>query len=361
MSSLEIWNAREPADRSRWERLHAGWARREVFAHPAYVSVFAGEGEEPLAAYAETPGGWILYPFVLRRIEASGASSGERGLCDLTTPYGYGGPFAWGDAATGADGFWSAFDAWARETGVVSEFVRLSLFDEQLLPYPGERAAVADNVVRDLGPEPDELWRDFDHKVRKNVKRARSRGVEIEVDESGERLDDFLRIYRATMDRREARSGYYFPPELFESLGRELGGQLAYLHALHEGRVVSTELALVSADNVYSFLGGTDDDAFELRPNDLLKHELFLWARAAGKRRVVLGGGYEPGDGIFRYKRAFAPSGVVPFSAGRRVFDEPAYSRLTEARRAEGRRRASDWEPSPGFFPAYRTELPPLR
>jgi GNAT acetyltransferase-like protein len=353
LNVVEIWDARDPADRSRWERLHASWERREVFAHPAYVSLFASEPDRPLAAFAETPGGWILYPFVLRRIEAP-----EPSAVDIATPYGYGGPAAHGDAAEHADGFWDAFDEWAREAGAVSEFVRFSLFEDELLPYPGERVEVAGNVVRSLDPEPDELWRDFEHKVRKNVKRARERGVEIELDEGGERLDDFLRIYRATMDRRRARRGYYFPPRLFEALERELAGQFAYLHALADGRVVSTELALISAETVYSFLGGTDAGAFALRPNDLLKHELILWARRLGKRRVVFGGGYAPDDGIFRYKRAFAPAGVVPFKVGRRVLDRSAYERLVEVRAAEGHRLDPGWEPDPGFFPAYRAELP---
>ena len=33
----------------------------------------------------------------------------------------------------------------------------------------------------------------------------------------------------------------------------------------------------------------------------------------------MLGGGYGADDGIFRYKRSFAPHGLVPFFVGRRV------------------------------------------
>jgi hypothetical protein len=356
---LEIWNARDDADRSRWSRLHESWEAREVFAHPAYVSLFAGDADQPLAAFAETPAGWILYPFVLRPVTTPGSAGSDRKPVDITTPYGYGGPFFSGDARDHAEAFWSAFDAWARDSGVVSEFVRFHLCEEALLPYPGERRTVRENVVRTLGPTPEELWSEFEHKVRKNVKRARASGVEIEVDERGERLDEFLRVYRATMDRRHASRGYYFPRRLFEAIGGQLEGQFVYLHALHEGDVVSTELALVSADTVYSFLGGTEADAFPLRPNDLLKHELILWARRSGKRRVVLGGGYAAGDGIFRYKRAFAPRGVVAFRVGRRILDAHAYAALVEGHRVEALRRDPAWQPSDEFFPAYRAELPP--
>ena len=89
----------------------------------------------------------------------------------------------------------------------------------------------------------------------------------------------------------------------------------------------------------------TDETSFALRPNDLLKVELIRWARATGKQRFVLGGGFQADDGIFRYKRSFAPDGLVPFEVGMRILRPDAYADLTE--RAGGVRE-------PGFFPAYR-------
>lgn len=347
---LAIWDASVADDRARWEAVHAAWPAREVFAHPAYVRLFAGPRDRALAAFAETPAGWIVYPFVLREAAP--------GLTDLTTPYGYGGPFCWGDAAGHAAEFWEVFDAWARGAGVVSEFVRFSLFDDHLLPYPGTREQKLLNVVRSLDPSEDDLWRDYEHKVRKNVHKAQRSNVTIEVDSAGERLDEFLAIYEATMDRRDAQRGYYFPRSFFETIRSELAGQHVFVHALLDGRVISTELALVSARNVYSFLGGTDHAAFELRPNDLLKHELIRWAKREGKSRFVLGGGYGGDDGIFRYKKAFAPGGLLPFSTGHRVLDDASYERLVAARVAEGRARVPDWAPEQGFFPSYRARLP---
>lgn len=348
--TLEIWDGSSIADRARWEQLHAAWADREVFAHPAYVALFAGPRDRTLAAFAATPHGWILYPFIMRELAP--------GLTDITSPYGYGGPFCIGDAATHAAAYWDMFAAWAATQGVVSEFIRFSLFEDDLLPYPGEREPKLVNVVRSLAPTEQEIWNDFDHKVRKNVNKARRTGVTVEVDPGGARIDDFLAIYESTMERREARRGYYFPRAFFESIGTGLPGQFVYLHALLHGRVVSTELALVSAHNVYSFLGGTYQAAFDQRPNDLLKHELILWAKRAGKRRFVLGGGYAADDGIFRYKKAFAPTGLVPFHVGRRVLAAAQYDRLVRERTTAARAIEPGWEPDPGFFPAYRAPLP---
>lgn len=310
------------ADDPRWLESWQAWPDRELHAHPEYVALYGD------ARCAVADG--VLYPFLLRTEPV-----------DIVTPYGYGGAFRTGDAD--ADAFWRQFDAWAAEQGAVSELVRFSLFPERLLPYPGEREQRLVNVVRDLEPSREELWMDFEHKVRKNVKKARRSGLRVELDETGERMDDFLRLYEHTLDRREAPARYRLPRAFFEQINERLAGHFVYAHALAGDSVVSSELALLSASSAYSFLGGTDEAAFELRANDLLKVELIHWAQEAGKRRFVLGGGHAADDGIFRYKRSFAPRGLVPFEIGMRIFDPGRYAEL-----ARGRRTL--------FFPAYRSD-----
>ncbi|WP_446219627.1 GNAT family N-acetyltransferase [Micromonospora sp. IBHARD004] len=357
--NFEIWNARRIADATRWLAAHQAWAAREVFAHPSYVRLLAGEQDEPLAAYAETPSGFILYPFVLRPVTAPHLVSPGRRVFDITSPYGYGGAFHSGAGEVDAKEFWSAFDDFCRTRNVVSEFTRLCLFEDRRLPYPGQTRQKL-NVVQDLRPPLERMWREFDHQIRKNINKARRLGVQIEVDETGTRLDDFLEIYYGTMDRRHASEGYYFPREFFQTIIQELAGQFVFFHALHDERVISTGLVLASADRLYCFVGGTDRSAFDLRPNYLLTFEIFRWGQEHGKTHVVLGGGYEPDDGIFRYKRAFAPHGLVPYSAGTRIFDQGTYAQLVDAHQAEGRRRLAGWQPDPGFFPGYRQDLPPV-
>lgn len=350
---LTVWNAREPRDREQWIARHASWDGREVFAHPEYVALFAREQDTPLAIYAEEPGGFVLYPVILRPIVEAHLANVAAGASDLTSAYGYSGPFL-GGTFSDVEGFWRAFDDWARERAIVSEFVRFSLFDDQRITFPGHRDERLMNVVRDLGVDEATMWTDFDHKVRKNVNKARREGVSVETDRDGSRLDDFLRIYTATMDRRSASNGFYFGRKFFERIVSSLPGQFVFVHALHAGRVISTELALVSAHHVYSFLGGTEEEAFALRPNDLLKLELMLWAKQQGRRAFVLGGGYAPDDGIFKYKRGFAPSGLVPYFVGTRVLDADRYAVLTAEHERHARELDPAWTPSPGFFPRYR-------
>jgi hypothetical protein len=334
--TFHVWSADSPEWLAHW----SGWPEREPHAHPAYSRLYEDAQTRALCAAWRSDAGCVLYPFLLRDLRPLGAEAN-----DLITPYGYGGPFFWGEDRAGvANDFWRAFDDWAAGERVVSEFVRFSLFEDELLPYPGEREQKLVNVVRDLDPSAEELWMDVEHKVRKNVKKARRSGVRVEFDHTGARLDDFLRLYLDTLARREAPERYAFPREFFERIRDGMPGLFVYVHALRDDHVVSSELALLSARSAYSFLGGTDRGAFELRPNDLLKYELILWAKSAGKSRFVLGGGYRDDDGIFRYKRSFAPRGLVPFLAGRRILGPGLYAELS-ARHGRG---------DLAFFPAYR-------
>lgn len=361
IGNFAVLDARDADDVAAWVELWQQWPDREVSAHPAYGRLFVADTDVLFCAVYTTPdGGAALYPFVSREITQTleGAEEGEV-LRDIITPYGYGGPFAWGlsDADEASADFWSQLDQWLRDHNVVSEFVRFSLRQEALLPYPGVQTSRMKNIVRSLDLDEDALWMDLAHSVRKDVKKARRSGITIAVDESGEDLDEFMRIYAGTMKRREAGSWYYFPKSFFEAINSELRGQFAYFHAYLDGRIVSTELVLVSETSVYSFLGGTDSSAFEFRPNGLLKYEVIRWAQERGIQRFVLGGGAAPGDGIERFKRSLAPNGAIDFVTGERVLQPSLYARLVAARRAQFADEGKDWPETSNYFPAYRMPL----
>lgn len=350
---FRILDAGSAADLSVWRAAWDAWPQREVQAHPCYVGLFTDAGARAKCAMLSGPGGTVLYPFVHRMLgfEPPLCGAGE-GLSDITSPYGYAGPFCWGVARRHelAKAFWRCFDEWAASQSVVSEFIRFGLFPDHQLPYAGDVAFKQWNIIRDLAVDPPDLWMDFEHKVRKNVAKARRCGVAITVDPEGARFPDFYEIYISTMRRRNASRGYYFPKAFFSRIQRDLAGHFAYFHAARGGQVISSELVLLSSDSVYSFLGGTESEAFPFRPNDLLKYHVMVWARDMGKRWLILGGGYGGEDGIFSYKRSFAPGGCVPFQVGTRVLDPRRYKALVRHRRAQD----PDWAPQTGYFPEYR-------
>jgi hypothetical protein len=86
-----------------------------------------------------------------------------------------------------------------------------------------------------------------------------------------------------------------------------------------------------------------------------LKFEIMKWGIQRGKSNFVLGGGYRGEDGIYRYKRAFAPRGQTQYILGGQIFSGDLYAALAGARERFALERGEEWRPRPGFFPAYRS------
>jgi hypothetical protein len=272
---------------------------------------------------------------------------------DVTTPYGYGGPIVVEGVPSSEliAGYYRTWAKHCREEKIVAEFIRFHLFDntELRVAFPGEVLYISENVVRCLDKSMDAIWMEFEHKVRKNVKKAKDNGLNVTIDATGEHLNEFLDIYYKTMVRNEAKDFYYFDREYYQAIINTLFGQYMFFHVWHGDVVVSTELVLYSDRYVYSFLGGTLDEYYPMRPNDLLKYEIIRWSKETGHQAFILSGGYGKNDGIYRYKKAFAPNNDVPFYVGRKVWNQDLYNRLVEIRKMDVG-KALNVE----YFPLYR-------
>jgi len=355
--AFSVFRAEDSAERSQWLDYWEKWPEREVWCHPGFVELFLGPGERAICATWQDPDEHVLYPLILRRIPRELA--GGHPLFDLIGPYGYGGPFLWGTHRGDGKLFWQALANWCRENGVVSLFSRLALFRDQLVPNIPGCVFAGENIVRSLEHDESYIWMDYEHKVRKNVKRARRDGIVVRMDSNHSYVDDFLRIYSSTMERRSAGAVYRIDRNWLDRAIVSVPGSIVFFHAWSGDKIVSTEMVLVSKSRIYSFLGGTLSSHFSSRPNDLLKHEIISWARGIGKKYYVLGGGFlsgkdKGGDGIFRYKRSFAPNGIMSFRVMNWIIDRDRYSSLVESRRRLTESADEPWKPRDGFFPRYR-------
>jgi hypothetical protein len=338
-----------------WQKSWLRLPSQEVMAHPDYAPLFARPCDRTVCVVGEEPEGAVLFPLILRPLSVEPWSRSAERRWDAVSPYGYGGPFAWGRRSQGDALFWQGYAQWCEQEGIVSTFARLSLFEEQLACMPQPAEELGRNVVVRLESGAEELWRRYDTKVRRWVRTAERAGLEVEQDWEGARLGDFTSIYWHTMQRNGASPWYYFRRSFFEVIVDRLRGRFVFFHTLDHGKVVSSDLMLCCQEHVYYFLGGTFADAFAYGPNYILKHRALAWAAGAGKKAFVLGGGYKEGDGLIRYKRAFSPTGEVPFRAARLMHSEGEYRALVSDRAAFEECQGRPWAPQVGYFPAYRS------
>lgn len=333
----------------KWDSIVYSFRNYDVNYLSQYSKAFKSAGAgEPLLLYYENGSTKAINVIMVRDIALSDNFKGKlqtNKWFDISTPYGYGGFWIEGEDYKTLE---EEYENFCKKEGFISEFVRFHLFSQYKDIFNGTLESHTNNVVRSLDLNIDDMLMDFEHKVRKNIKKANKAGLEIEIDEVGNRIEEFLDIYYDTMRRNNAKSEYFFPEAFFRNLN-EMIGNYAYFHVLYKNMVISTELVIYGKENCYSFLGGTRCDYFDLRPNDFLKFEIIKWAKVKGLKRFILGGGYGEDDGIFRYKKSFAPNGIQKFYIGKRVFDSEKYEELINIRREE-----IGFKESTKYFPQYR-------
>ena len=347
-----LLDAAVPEQRAQWLSLWHRWPAQEVMAHPGYGELFARPEDRIVCASQMGEESGILFPLIMRPLCSEPWGRGEGDTSDLVSPYGYGGPFGWGPYHV--EEFWTGFDQWAQAIRAVSLFTRFSLFKDQLIPFFGDTVGKGPCVVVPLNQEPHAMLNSYAKTVRENIRQAERAGVAFESDPECRRLEEFLSVYYATMNRVGARPMYYFPKSFFERLIAQLPKQVALFHALHNQRIVSTELLLISNDRLFSFVGGTLEEGLRLRANPLLRHGVHLWGKAQDKNHVVLGGGYSGEDSLLRFKQRYAPNGSVSFYVGTKIFDSHSYQALIDKRATWERGQGHQWSPAQDFFPTYR-------
>lgn len=335
-------------EKERWNQIVKSIKGHDVFYLNEYVTAFMREDESngvPVLLYYENKNDRAINVVFKRDVSKDHKFNDVLSMdtyFDLITPYGYGGFLGEIDDYNFLN---AAYSKYCVDNKYICEFVRFELFSDYYQHYSGETESRTHNVVRSLDIPINAIWMDFKQKVRKNVKRANTYGLEIIIDTVGIYMDDFLRIYYGTMERSDAEDSFYFKKTFFEEM-MSMDNAVMF-HVKFEERIISTELVLYGANNCYSYLGGTDSEYFYTRANDFLKYEIIKWAKEKGLQNFVLGGGYGSDDGIFQYKMNLAPHGIKDFYIGRKVFDQEKYDQLVDLRSEENLNEQ--------FFPLYRS------
>lgn len=316
-------------------------AAQDVFYSPGFAQLcqqtIDASHEVLCAAATDANGSVLLYPYVQRKLADIVDMRITNGMKDVVSLYGRGGITGRADAD-----FLAAFhDALGQH--MVGNRV-LCGFDRLHPVMANERLAVPTCSIRDVGgfvvvdlrPNLDRLESSFKQSVRKDIRKAQRNGVRCFAENNCDHLDDFLDIYYQTMGRNSASEFYYFPKDFFSDLPNRLPGKFHFYYAEHAGKIVSCELVLHCGLYSHSFLGGTLKDALPLAANPLLKLEICVGMKELGVEFFLLGGGLSADDGIFNFKKAYAPNGVYPSRIGGTVWDNAAYAQLRQEMIAAG-------------------------
>lgn len=335
----------------------ARFPRSDIHLDPRYLRLFQDfTGQTAVYFYYQGEGGEFLQAFFERPLPPV-EGGGEK---DLLSPWYYGGPVHTFEDDKAAQEEYSAFlselDAYAKENGIVSQFQRLN-------PALGNDAVYKDDpnliwnrkvVSIDLMRNLDDIRAQYDYKVRKNLRRAQKEGLRVVRGATPEAVEAFVRVYAASMDRKQAGTFYYFSEKFYADLFSSFPNE-AQLFVVYAGdEVAAASLVLGNGVILHDYLRAAYPQFAAMRPNDFVVDAIVEWAKEARYAQYSLGGGHSTheDDSLLAFKRSFSPV-TRDFYVYKKVHNREAYA----VRCAAGDKQPQDLEfEQADFFPEYKTQ-----
>lgn len=334
--------------------------RHDVYHLPQYVVLDAKRTQTIPEAFLLVDEDKIFFvPYLLRSCQnIVDINSNAREVFDIISPYGYPGILL-SEAAQNTPGFpdlaFSEFRNTLQKRGICSAFLRLH-------PILGENFSnifapdtFVDNgqtVSIDLTLDEGTIWAKTRKGHQSTINKCQRLGLTARRVDFADYFDEFLAIYKETMDRVKAKDSYYFSREYFNDL-LQLEDKLHLGIAESAGKIVCASLFFESCGIVQAHLGGTKTDFLKQSPFNLLLHFMRLWAKERGNEYLHIGGGVGgKKDNLFTFKSGFSKQ-RHQFLTLRLVVDEAKYLELINLRAKALNKSPEDLKRS-HFFPAYR-------
>lgn len=272
---------------------------------------------------------------------------------DLTTPYGYGGPFISEALEENkkelVEQFGKAFQIYCKQHNVVSEFIRFHPLFLNACDFTGiydiqhRRCTTGTN----LHAYEDPVQSEFSKSTRRNIRKAINAGVTFEVTVNPINLKNFKEIYYSTMKRNNADSIYYFDDGYFSDCLRLLGKHVVLTEVNYEGQTIGMGLSFIYNKIIHTHLSGTLEEYHDFSPAYLLQYALAVWGKENGYHLIHDGGGRtsEPDDKLFLFKKQFGKNTEFDYYVGHKIWCSEVYQKLCQE---------IDAFEETDFFPAYR-------
>ena len=210
----------------------------------------------------------------------------------------------------------------------------------------------SETVAVDLHLDDATHWKQMRSSHQRILKKCTQLGQVARMVPLREVLDDFVDVYKQTMDRVQAKNSYYFGKEYFAEMADLPGVHCCIVEC--GSTIAATCLFLECGGIVQAHLGGTRTEFYSSSPFHMTLYHALQWGKSRGNRWLHLGGGVGGGnDTLLSFKAGFSPI-RFHFLTSRLVINEAKYRQLV-ALRAQETNSAPEMVLASSFFPAYRS------
>lgn len=340
----------------KWNSIVKSFEDFDVYYLHEYSQAFDIHGDgDPLLFYYENVDIRALNVVMKRDIALDRNFSEELSVgkyYDISTPYGYGGFLIEGEITEESLKLMSEeYSLACMKAGIVSEFVRFHpiLKNDKELSGIYDITKLSQTITLNLTSKGD-IWSNLLGKNRNVIRKSRKLGVEIFWGRSPDLIDEFIKMYNATMDKDNAKDYYYFGKDFYSSILNDLRYNSMIFYAKYNGEIIAMSMILFANNQMHYHLSASIKEYQSLAATNYLLYEAACWGCENGYKTFHLGGGLgSQEDSLFKFKKAFNKNSDTIFSTGKKIINIEKYNELIDIRNKQ-----SNWNPNTDFFPKYR-------
>lgn len=340
-----------------WNEALLEFKNKDIFFEYNYFHLYEEKGKKPMMVYMNSHIGRVAYPFMLKDIAFHPSLSQKiekNTFFDISSPYGYSGPLVEAykkeERTELIELFYEKFEKFCKDNKVVSEFIK---FSPILKNHENMDSVLQTVYLKKMLATNLETQENIDAEIRKSrkksIRKTRKFGFETEIIVAPKSLDEQMKIYYDTMDRKDATEAFLFSKAYFEKILNTLSEKLLIVNIKNEGKLVAFGLRFLSGDTIYAHLAGTLREYLECSPTNISYADTITWGHENGYKYLFIGGGLTNSeeDSLYEFKRTFSQKTDFDFYIGKKVWNQRDYDYLVTL--------ASDTAiENKGFFPQYR-------
>ena len=346
-------------NRTEWDKIVRSFPDYDVYFLSGYLASFKVHGDgTPILVYYQRGGLRAVCAFMLRDLNDEVWAQryiGKGVLFDAITPYGYGGWLLDGNTSENQIKiFWSDINKFMQQQHIVAAFIRWCpwLRNQEILREWSNVIDLGKTVFIDCSSE-EVIFQNLKSKDRTTIRKAVKMGVVVEHSDNPSLFEKFRSIYNATMDKDNADAYYYFKPEFYESIAKNLHGKWKIFYAVFNNEIIAMSIVLMCNGRMHYHLSGNVQEYRNLNATNLILYEAARYGARHGYKILHLGGGVgSDDDPLYKFKKKFNKNGDLSFCISKDCFDREKYLYLVELRK----RSMPSFDSAASFFPLYRSK-----
>ncbi|CAM5183452.1 hypothetical protein UACE39S_05379 [Ureibacillus acetophenoni] len=215
-------------EKDQWNQIVERFHQFDVYYLHEYVSAFVVHGDGvPMLFYYKDDHIEAMNVVMRRDISKDTRFTNNipsETFYDFITPYGYGGFLIEGTPSNESlTELFNQYHSYCLNNGVISEFVRFHpvLNNSEVAKNFYEIFILGRTVTMDISSS-EQIWNNLASDKKKKIRKAQKTGVEIYSGNAVQLIDEFIQMYKETMQKNNASNYYYFNKDFFRRILEDL-------------------------------------------------------------------------------------------------------------------------------------------